>query len=179
MALAVGSTVFEVSRFTRAVSAVKSDSLATLTPPPLVSASALTGLLHALLQLVFACTLSYRTVRSSLLRLLALCFCCALRTFYGRRVRIWIEAELKAGMSEHRRKVLDSKRILLFQEMLKDINYDDMNVVQELIDGATLTGEIPVTGVLDTKLKPARIDFDELMSISDQVKQQIRSRTVS
>ena len=53
MALAVGSTVFEVSRFTRAVSAVKSDSLATLTPPPLVSASALTGLLHALLQLVF------------------------------------------------------------------------------------------------------------------------------
>ena len=82
-------------------------------------------------------------------------------------------------MSEHRRKVLDSKRILLFQEMLKDINYDDMNVVQELIDGATLTGEIPVTGVLDTKLKPARIDIDELMSISDQVKQQIRSRTVS
>ena len=53
MALAVGSTVFEVSRFTRAVSAVKSDSLATLTPPPLVSASASTGLLHALLQLVF------------------------------------------------------------------------------------------------------------------------------
>ena len=50
---------------------------------------------------------------------------------------------------------------------------------QELIDGATLTGEIPVTGVLDTKLKPARIDIDELMSISDQVKQQIRSRTVS
>ena len=114
-----------------------------------------------------------------LLRLLALFICCALRTFYGRRVRIWIEAELKAGMSEHRRKVLDSKRILLFQEMLKDINYDDMNVVQELVDGATLTGEIPVTGVLDTKLKPARIDIDELMSISDQVKQQIRSRTVS
>ena len=28
-----------------------------------------------------------------------------------------------------------------------------MNVVQELVDGATLTGEIPVTGVLDTKLK--------------------------
>ena len=56
------------------------------------------------------------------------------------------KAELKAGMSEHRRKVLDSKRILLFQEMLKDINYDDMNVVQELVDGATLTGEIPDWG---------------------------------
>ena len=36
-----------------------------------------------------------------------------------------------------------------------------------------------MTGVLDTKLKPARIDIDELMSISGQVKQQIRSRTVS
>lgn len=97
MALAVGSTVFEVSRFTRAVSAVKSDSLATLTPPPLVFCSALTGLLHAslMLQLVFACTLSYCTVRSFCFDFLALCCCCALRTFYGRRVRIWIEAELK------------------------------------------------------------------------------------
>eukprot|EP00439_Symbiodinium_sp_Y106_P047205 s5040_g6.t1 len=63
--------------------------------------------------------------------------------------------------------------------MLEDINYDDMGVVQEFVDGATLTGYIPVTGVLDTKLKPARIDIEQLMSISDQVKQQIHSRTIS
>ena len=89
------------------------------------------------------------------------------------------EAKLKAGMSQHRRKLLDSKRILLFKEMLEDIRYDDIGVVQEIIEGATLTGDIPVTGVLDAKLKPARIDVSELMEISEQVKQQIRHRTVS
>ena len=69
------------------------------------------------------------------------------------------EAKLKTGMSEHRQRILAPKRILLFKEMLEDIQYDDLGVVQELIDGATLTGDIPVTGVLDTKLKPARIDI--------------------
>ncbi|CAE7412954.1 pol, partial [Symbiodinium sp. CCMP2456] len=53
------------------------------------------------------------------------------------------EAKLKAGMSQHRRKILDSKRILLFKEMLEDIRYDDIGVVQELIEGATLTGDLP------------------------------------
>ncbi|CAE7041878.1 unnamed protein product [Symbiodinium sp. CCMP2592] len=59
------------------------------------------------------------------------------------------ETKLKAGMSDHRRKILQPKRILLFEEMLRDIGYDDMGVVQELIDGATLTGDIPITGVLE------------------------------
>ncbi|OLP80428.1 hypothetical protein AK812_SmicGene39165 [Symbiodinium microadriaticum] len=89
------------------------------------------------------------------------------------------EAKLKAGMAPHRRKILDSKRILLFKEMLEEIKYDDIEVVQEIIEGATLTGDIQVTGVLDAKFKPARIDVSELMEISEQVKQQIRDRTVS
>ena len=89
------------------------------------------------------------------------------------------EARLKAGMTPHRRKILDSKRILLFKEMLEEIKYDDVEVVQEIIEGATLTGDIQVTGVLDAKFKPARIDVSELMEISEQIKQQIRDRTVS
>ena len=89
------------------------------------------------------------------------------------------EARLKAGMTPHRRKILDSKRILLFKEMLEEIKYDDVEVVQEIIEGATLTGDIQVTGVLDAKFKPARLDVSELMEISEQVRQQIRDRTVS
>ena len=89
------------------------------------------------------------------------------------------EAKLKAGMAPHRRKILDSERILVFKEMLEEIRYDDMEVVQEIIEGATLTGDIQVTGVLDAKFKPASIDVSELMEISEQVKQQIRQRTVS
>ena len=63
--------------------------------------------------------------------------------------------------------------------MLEDIQYDDLGVVQEFIDGATLTGDIPITGVLDAKLKPARIDIEQLMDIAEQVKQQLHCRTVS
>ncbi|CAE6957791.1 ANKRD50 [Symbiodinium sp. CCMP2592] len=89
------------------------------------------------------------------------------------------ETKLKAGMSDHRRKTLQPKRILLFEEMLRDIGYDDMGVVQELIDGATLTGDIPITGVLDTKLKPARLDTEQLIGMSDEIRQQIRVKTGS
>ena len=89
------------------------------------------------------------------------------------------EAELKTSMSEHRRKILGSKRILLFKEILQSIDYDDMGVVHELTTGATLTGEIPVTGVLDTKLKPARMHLEQLLNMADQVKSQIEARTVS
>ncbi|CAE7192582.1 unnamed protein product, partial [Symbiodinium sp. CCMP2592] len=89
------------------------------------------------------------------------------------------EAKLKAGMSDHRRKILQPKRILLFEEMLRDIGYDDMGVVQELIDAATLTGDIPITGVLDTKLKPARLDNEQILGMSDEIKQQIRAKTGS
>ena len=89
------------------------------------------------------------------------------------------EAQLKAGMSTHREAILGPKRILLFQEMLQDIQYDDMGVVQELIQGATLTGPIPVTGVLDAKLKPARMDIEQLVDMSDQVCEQIFARTIS
>ena len=45
--------------------------------------------------------------------------------------------------------------------------------------GLLLRETIPVTGVLDTKLKPARIDIEQLMDVAEQVKQQIQCRTVS
>ena len=89
------------------------------------------------------------------------------------------EADLKKSMSEHRRKILGSKSILLFKEILQTINYDDMGVVDELTTGATLTGEIPVTGVLDTKLKPARMPLERLLEMANQVKDLIEARTVS
>ena len=89
------------------------------------------------------------------------------------------EEKLKSSMSEHRKHILGSKRILLFKEMLEDVGYDDVEVVNEFISGATLTGGVPVTGVLDVNLKPARIELEQLMEISEQVTEQIFARTVS
>ena len=89
------------------------------------------------------------------------------------------EENLKSSMSKHRKHILGSKRILLFKEMLEDVGYDDVEVVNEFISGATLTGGVPVTGVLDVNLKPARIELEQLMEISEQVTEQIFARTVS
>ena len=89
------------------------------------------------------------------------------------------EENLKSSMFKHRKHILGSKRILLFKEMLEDVGYDDVEVVNEFISGATLTAGVPVTGVLDVNLKPARIELEQLMEISEQVTEQIFARTVS
>ena len=67
------------------------------------------------------------------------------------------KASLKAGMNEERRKILAPKNLLVFREMLEDLGYDDVAVVDEMIQGGSLVGPVPVTDVLDAKLKPARI----------------------
>ena len=58
-------------------------------------------------------------------------------------------------MFKHRKHILGSKRILQ--------GYDDVEKVNKFISGATLTGGVPVTGVLDVNLKPARIELEQLM----------------
>lgn len=47
------------------------------------------------------------------------------------------------------------KRILLFAEMLRDLGYPDMGVIDELKHGSDLIGDIPVTGMLPGKLSMA------------------------
>ena len=72
------------------------------------------------------------------------------------------EQALKMNMVEHQREILKPKRILLWKEMLKEANYSDPGVVDEMIAGVSLTGDIPPTGIFDPCFKPAEMSVQKL-----------------
>ena len=77
------------------------------------------------------------------------------------------EAAFQASLHPGVRAVLRGKRLLLFQEMLKQASYYDMDVCNELTQGATLTGEAPRSGLWPSKFTPASMTEQELMKVAD------------
>ena len=80
------------------------------------------------------------------------------------------EQELKEPMDPVVAGTVSGKRILLFQEILKATCYADAGVVNELIEGAKLVGEVPTRGVLPSKFVPATTTLDSLRKQSDLLK---------
>ena len=72
------------------------------------------------------------------------------------------ETALKNGMDPVVTSAVKNKRILLFREMLKDLQFPDMNAVNELQHGADLTGDVEETGMLPKKFVPALLSNDML-----------------
>ena len=72
------------------------------------------------------------------------------------------ELSLKSRLSPDVSKILEQKKILLWKEMLESSGYPDMGVVDEVIGGTELLGEVGVTGIFGSKFKPADITIDEL-----------------
>ena len=58
------------------------------------------------------------------------------------------ERALKASMDPQLSAAVASKRILVFEETLKDADYEDLGVVDELRLGAQLIGDVEITGML-------------------------------
>ena len=77
------------------------------------------------------------------------------------------EEDLKQGMSTRRRRILGPKKLKVFREILQSIEYNDMEVVDEMVQGCSLVPEVPVTQVLDAKLKPARISMEQLGNMTE------------
>ena len=65
------------------------------------------------------------------------------------------ECSLNDRMDPKVASAVHNKRILVFKEMLIDTGFPDLGVVDELITGASLTGEVPATGMLPGKFTPA------------------------
>ena len=72
------------------------------------------------------------------------------------------EMALKANMHKDVRLVLADKNILLWKEMLKAINYEDMGVIEEFTSGTMLVGSAPTTGLWPAKFTPATMSISEL-----------------
>ena len=80
------------------------------------------------------------------------------------------EDRLKAGLSSRIRKVLDSKRILLFKELLVESGSTDSNLHEDMCTGFDLTGKLPLSNVFEPKFRPAAISTESLRSVADRAR---------
>ena len=72
------------------------------------------------------------------------------------------ENRLRKDMDSCVNKAVSGKRLSLFAEMLSFYGYPDPGVVDELVTGASLTGDVPETGMLPFKFTPAVLTVDAL-----------------
>ena len=75
------------------------------------------------------------------------------------------EAELKKGLSDHVRRILAPKRTILWKEILEELQYPDMGVVDELLGGTSLVGEVKDCGIFEKKFKHADMTVDQLEAL--------------
>lgn len=60
-------------------------------------------------------------------------------------------------------KILQPKRVLLWQEILADIEYPDQGVINELLGGTELVGEVPPFGIFEKTFKMSEATVEELV----------------
>ena len=74
---------------------------------------------------------------------------------------------------EHVRRATEGKRILLTEEILKSIDYEDMGVLELLRDGSPLAGDIPSSAVFEEYYKPCLLTLPQLVRESEKRNQAI------
>ena len=89
------------------------------------------------------------------------------------------ESALKAGLQPYARDILLPKRILLWREILEDLRYPDMGVLEEMLEGVRLTGQTPCTGIFPGAFKPAKRTPEKLRSEASETRQRILSEVRS
>ena len=72
------------------------------------------------------------------------------------------EKEMRASMDPVVSHAVERKKLALFAEMLEFYKYPDKGVVDELVNGASLVGEVAVTDMLPVKFSPALLTEDSL-----------------
>jgi hypothetical protein len=85
------------------------------------------------------------------------------------------ECNLKKSMDPNVASAVRNKRILVFKEMLIDTGFPDLGVVDELINGASLTGEVPSTGMLPGKFTPAVATDAEIREAAARIRPKLDS----
>ena len=86
---------------------------------------------------------------------------------------------LKRDMPPHMRPILESKRLLLWKEILIDLKYPDLAVTEEVINGVDLLGEVPTTGVFPESFKPASITLAQANEESKAYREKVFAKTCS
>lgn len=85
------------------------------------------------------------------------------------------EFELKKAMRPDVRLVLAQKRVLLWEKMLRDNDYPDMGVVEELKAGSDLVGAADITVLWPKKFSPAVMTVDDLKQTATRERNSLMS----
>ena len=80
------------------------------------------------------------------------------------------ERKLKANMDPQVKKVMGTKQLLLFHQMMQDAGVQDENLFEDMVNGFRLTGTLPPSGLFPPKYKPATVSVDELRRTSEWTK---------
>ena len=72
------------------------------------------------------------------------------------------EKALHDSLPEHIRTVVAGKRLLLWKEMLTELDYPDAKVIDEVIAGFPMTGWAELSGVFDSSVRPPEMTVDQL-----------------
>ena len=86
------------------------------------------------------------------------------------------EHELKSRLDPHAKHILANKKILLRKSLLEEYKYPDMALVNELLEGTSLTGETDTTGLWPAKFVPATVSEIELYETSTRERESICSK---
>ena len=89
------------------------------------------------------------------------------------------ETKLKAEMSESRRGILESKRLLLMKRVIVSEGYDDVGLADDLISGFSLVGDVPKSHVLPQKMTPSTLSTSDLKSNASRANKALRFMTGS
>ena len=83
------------------------------------------------------------------------------------------ETSLHSKLDSDVERVVAKKNILLFKEMLSDIGYDDMSVVDLLTVGVKVVGDLPKVGIWKPDDKRARITVKAALYGSKEAKERV------
>ena len=72
------------------------------------------------------------------------------------------EQQLHAGLPTHLQPLLKDKKLLLWKEILLDLQYPDSKIVDEVCQGFPLTGWAQSSGVFQTRVKPPDSSMEQL-----------------
>ena len=76
------------------------------------------------------------------------------------------ELDFKMQLYEHVRNILAPKRLLLWKEILTELQYPDLGVFEELTLGTQLVGVVPTCGLFEKKFKNAELTVQQLEAMS-------------
>ena len=80
------------------------------------------------------------------------------------------EKSLKDNMSERRRQILKSKRLILFKELLQEAGSQDVWLADDVGTGFDLIGRLPESRTFEAKFRPASISTEALRNVADRAR---------